>query len=444
MRLAVEKGISLWLLLVFVPEPVFASPLEFAGIGSVAAAKSSAVIASETGPESSYYNPAALAFSGTLQLQLSYQHLASKLSYGGPYAEQSSEIDLADLGAFAVSAPITPWLSMGLALQSPLKSALSIDAPSIEDPHFPYYENRSQRISLFPALALRPLRWLSLGLALNYFSSLRGSLRTAMGGSRATEASLSAQAESYTSFIAGLRVVPLKHWRFALVYRHAFSVPYEIVTENLVGGTPLDIAMKGYALASPHTLELGVAYQNRFILAEFDLGYQFFSVLHSPFVQVDATVSSIDLGLRIPKKVYNDAIFTRASLSLNHALSQHDLFTQHFGFSLTTSMLNEQTGRSNLLDAPKLGLSTGSSIRFEKLFGHPLILSAHAALSYMRSVRSDKVISSIDQARANPNALADEDETVSGMQLSNPGYPYIVGEAIALSIGLSVAVEFEP
>src|SRR5262245_19542431 len=114
------------------------------------------------------------------------------------------------------------------------------------------------------------------------------------------------------------------------------------------------------------------------------------------------------------------------------------------------SFVLDQPGRGNLIDGPKLGwsLGTGVELRQSKGGSNPVLPSAridlHAQLVNMLSRRHDKIVSSIEAARDDPNALADEDGSTPGVQISNPGYPSITGSGRVLTLGATLTLEVDP
>lgn len=435
---------TLGLVLGALPSRVQASPADLWGWGSESIARSGAVTASSNGPEAAFYNPAGLARSDALKVEINYLHVFSKLSYRTDEGNVERSIPVSDYVGLGFVWPILPQLSLGIATMLPVQTALRIDQRASDSPTFPYLENRSQRLSLFPALGVRPLPWLTVGLGLNFFAEVQGDIVTTEGPTRASESTIMADATTHAALNAGLGIQASAWLAFALVYRQAFAVPYQISTRNLVGGTPLNVDVQGEALSTPHELILGTAFAMPGFALNVDAAWRMWSHVNNPFVGVDAVVSGIDLGLRVPETPYRDTFALRSGAVVPHALDRQTSLEYRLGASLETTQVREQTGRTNLIDAPKLGFSGGVGLRLTGLLAIPIRFDLHLALLYQLSRRSDKQVSTVSEARDDPNVLADENSDLEGVQSSNPGYPYLIGDAFAVSTGFTIGLEFAP
>lgn len=421
-----------------------ANPADLWGWGSESIARAGAVTASTHGPEAAFYNPAGLAWAPRLKVEASYLHAFSNLHYQTSQGDFDRNIPMADFLGMGMVWPILPWLSVGMVAYLPMQAALRIDQQSADAPYFPFLENRSQRLSLFPAVGLRLKHWLAIGVGLNFFSDVSGDIATSEGPTRASESTIVADASSRAAFIAGISVHTCSWLNVAVVYRQAFAVPYAITTRNLVGGTPLDVSVKGDALPTPHELIIGSALSFKPLSINLDMAWRMWHLVSNPFVDVDAVVSGLDLGLRVPSTPYRDTLALRSSAVVQHQISQNVLADYRFGAGLETSQVKDQAGRTNLIDAPKLLVSTGVGFNFPTLLSLPVHIDLHASLLYQVSRRYDKKVSAVQDARDDPNVLADEDSDTAGIQISNPGYPYLIGEAFALSMGITIGLEFPP
>lgn len=407
-------------------------------------ARANAVTASSQGPEAAFYNPAGLGWSSMLQIEVGYLHAFSRLRYQTSQGSSNRSIAMPDYVGVGILWPVLPWLSVGFASYLPTAAALRIDQRSVDAPYYPFLENRSQRLSLFPAFSIRPWSWLSVGFGLNFFSAVTGDIVTTEGPTRATESTIVADANARASCTAGVAIQVRPWLRLSLVYRQAFGVPYTITTRNLVGGTPLDVAVRGEALQTPEEFIIGSAVTLRSFQLSFDAAWRMWHEVSNPFVDVDAVVSGIDLGLRIPETPYRDTLALRTGIAIPHAISSSLGAEYRLGASLETSQVREQEARTNLIDAPKIGLSTGVGFSLPKLLTLPIRIDVHAGFLYQISRRYDKRVRSPEDARQNPNVLADEDSDTAGIQISNPGYPYLVGDALVLTTGITLAVALPP
>ncbi len=152
-----------------------ANPMDAFGFGSRETAMGGAASASVRGVSSGYYNPAALTRSTGLELSVGYFRAHHDLAING----KDSNVDPVSGFSGGVVLPGTlvgiPF-AFGLALHLPDARVSRVRALRQEQPRWELYDNRNQRLFLAANLAIRPVRWLSLGGGLSFMSSTRGRL----------------------------------------------------------------------------------------------------------------------------------------------------------------------------------------------------------------------------------------------------------------------------
>jgi hypothetical protein len=104
-------------------------------------------------------------------------------------------------------------------------------------------------------------------------------------------------------------------------------------------------------------------------------------------------------------------------------------------------MVEDQPGRTNLLDGHKIGLSLGAGLVLEHVAPRPIRIDLHASGTLVTSRRFDKRISPVETARTDPSAIADEDVGMPGDQITNPGFPWVSGEGMVFSFGATATFE---
>src|SRR5262249_37907490 len=132
-------------------------------------------------------------------------------------------------------------LYVGIALYIVPDEVVRVIAHTPEQPFFPLYDNRTQRLVVLPTLAPRIGRGVSLWLSRNCFAGLSGRVFAVEGATRSIEARVDEQILSRVAVNAGVRWQANRKMAFALVYRQQYGVPFRTVTVNRVAGQPIDL-----------------------------------------------------------------------------------------------------------------------------------------------------------------------------------------------------------
>lgn len=396
-----------------------------------------------SGYEATFYNPAGLAIGGRRELTFGYLRVLSDLSIRTASSHSDQPIADPDLFLIGAVAPAGKHFAVGFASYLLPARVLYIDAPGPEEPFFPYYRNRSQRLLLLPGIAVRPFDWLSVGIAINFFSGLGGSIQASEGPTRQVEPAVSEELPTRAAPHVGLRVQPIPELAFGATYRHAFRIPYTTTTETVVAGTPLNIAIDAQGLQTPHEIAVGSELRLGPVALSLDGTYLLWAEERGPFVRVRALISGVELTRLPPEDQYRNVFNVRFGLAVQQQLDPKLVLTWRAGQFYEPSFVVDQPGRSNLIDGPKLGWSAGAGLAVSGVLSRPVRFDAHLQLVNMLSRRSDKVVSSVDQARSDPNALADDDPS-PGLQIGNPGYPFVAGGGRVMTLGATVTFEVEP
>jgi hypothetical protein len=390
-----------------------------------------------------FYNPAGLAFHGRRELAFGYLRVLPNLEIRTARGSTQQEISEPNLMLLGVVVPIGEHFAIGYAGVLLPDTILHVDAAAPETPFFPYFANRTQRLVILPALAARPFDWLAAGIAVNFFAGLSGGAQASEGPTRRIEPTVSEELPTVAALHLGLRATPLRDLALAVAYRQGFAVPYTTATRNVVAGAPLDIAVDARALETPDELAAGAELTLGDLALSFDATWLRWSESPGPFVRVEALVSGVTLDQPPPEHPYRDTYNLRLGAALQDRLSEKLLATYRFGQFYEPTFVRDQPGRSNLLDGDKLGWSLGAGLTFEHVLPRPFRIDAHAQLVHVFSRRHDKRLSSIEEASKNPDALADED-SAPGVQIENPGFPFVGGSGQVMTLGATVTVEVEP
>ena len=245
--------------------PAAASTAEVYGLGPAASAQAGAVSASVTDFSAVHYNPAGLAFSPATAVGVGFIGAGSGLQIQGErfgLTNQSGPL-VGVRAPLPFGGTLTNRLAFGFALYVPPATLLRIISRYPQEPFFPLYDNRTQRLIVMPALGFRLHDRVALGLGVNYFGSLSGAVQGATGASRAIEPRADEAIGARVGVHAGVRWDPLRRLSVAFTYRQQFSIPFSVVSDIFVAGSPISLAVKSEGLYTPHTLVWGVAFRPR-------------------------------------------------------------------------------------------------------------------------------------------------------------------------------------
>lgn len=427
---ALRGGALALVVALFVPSPARATGPDVFGASSSSIGRGGAVSADVTGSAALFYNAAGLAFGDQPELNIGYLRVLSRLELDMPDGSVEQPIVEPDSMPLGLSVPLGP-VAFGVHLSVLPTTLVRVVARRPGAVFMPYYENRSQRLGAFVGVALRPVEWLSIGGALNIFAGLRGTVQATEGPTREVEAIVFEEIPTDVSGHLGLRIEPMPELSFAVAWRQEFALHYETVTQNMVGGVPLDVAIQAQGLQTPHTLTLGAAVRLDELTLTFDTNYRMWSKLRAPFVRVEALVSGVSIDpLPIPSQ-FRDVWDLRLGGRYRHAASDNVAVLVRAGLWYEPTIVLPQTQRTNLVDGDKLGFGVGAGLDLSEVGGVPLRFDLHLSMAHMFSRMHRKVLTSPQDAGDDPLALTSED---------NAGFPEVGGGGQVYTFGFSVTV----
>ncbi len=439
-----------------------ANSADIFGLGSKDSGMGDATTALASGPTAAYYNPAGIANGHRAQLHFSSTayHAMLRVRSKTHHIENPYEFALGLTVAVPFKGRLHKRIWLGLLLTAHPDILARVISRLPTDPFYPYFDNRTQRLVLIPALAVRILDSakrgrLTVGVGANVFAGLTGVIIGEEGASRSLEARVSEGLSGIFRMVAGVRY----NWRWlnvGLTYRQAFSMPFKTDSFNFVAGADLNLNVDAEGLFSPHTLVLGLAVTptNRLSFG-LDVSYSLWSLWRGPYVQVSSVLPLVgDLVGDVPKLDYKDTIAVRVGVEYRVKLPRKLVMPLRAGFGLETSPIPDQPGRTNMLDGHKLIFSLGGGFDLGKVLKRRVWVDMHLRLHVLIPRFFRKVISvSAEEcpATAPPlgpdQALSDEvpcdrtDDTTLGLQITNPGYPYLKASGVVISGGFTLGVE---
>ncbi len=438
--------------------PARANPAEVFGFGSRHAARAGAVSASCDDFAAGYYNPAGLAFGLGKHLTLGVNGFASNLHVNDERVSITEPIGVI-IGASTpapLGGPLANRLYIGLGLYMLPKTVVQVLARFPDEPFYPYYDNRTQRIVILPTVALRIREDLAVGATINYLATLDGKVTSNEGASRALEARVDEEIPSVARLNAGVRWRPAPlggDFDFALVFRQEFSIPFATAAENEVAGEPIDLDIAADGLYTPMQVVAGSSWHPANYELSMDLVWARWSAYPGPYVQVKSELPLVGpLAGELPVVPFDDTFAIRIGGEI--FLPMGDTgggYALRGGYAFETSAVpSEQTGVTNLLDGYKNTVAAGFGLFFPDAIGdHAIRIDLHAQAQLVAPRTITKVIDFAPDSDYDPfTALRDEvsddpgDPASQGAQISNPGYPDLRSGGQVYSGGVTVEVGF--
>jgi long-subunit fatty acid transport protein len=419
---------------------VRASAPEVIGLGSSESALAGASAARVHDFSAGFYDPAGLTLVRKPEVSIGVVGFLSSLKLAGPRTMPISD-PLGIVVGGATPVPLRGWLEgrvfVGLALYLLPSSIVRVVAHTPEEPFYPLYDNRTQRLVVLPSLALKLPHGLSLGLAFNYLAGLAGKVAATEGATRAIEARVDEQIVSVLAVNAGVRWQANRDFALALVYRQAFGVPFSTVSSNRVAGQPIDLNVDALGLYTPHELVLGTTLQLPFnVVGSLDLEWDHWSGYPGPYVTVTSQLPYVgSIEAQPPRVPFNDTVAVRGGLEWTVMEKKYSSLVLRGGYAFMSKATPDQPGVTNLLDGHKHRLCLGGGLRFELLGAH-IRSDLHGSLEIIQpdTLTKSGLKDEVPDDPAKPATL--------GTQISNPGYPTITSGGWVWALGFTLTVEW--
>ncbi len=422
-----------------------ASPAEVFGFGSRSAAQAGAVSASVDDFAAGYYNPAGLAFGSGKRVTFGVLGAASNLKVNERRAPISEPFGMI-IGAAApapLGGPLADRVHVGVGLYLLPTTVIRVIARQPEEPFYPLYDNRTQRLVVLPVVAVRATNRLAFGAALNLLAGLSGHVIAAEGPTRTVEARVDEEIYTTIKLNAGARWRVHPNIDTALVFRQAFSAPFTTVTDNEVAGEPIDLDIEARGLYTPSQLIAGAAFHLADLDLSADLTWSLWRFYEGPYVQVNSELPLVGpLAGELPEVPYRDTIGVRAGLERRLIVGGCTGLALRAGAAFETSPIPaHQPGVTNLLDGDKVTLAAGAGLLFPSVSGHAIRVDFHLQAQLVTGRTLSKTVAPAGEEPAPFDALRDESTDDPGIQISNPGYPSISSGGQVFSGGLTLSVQ---
>jgi len=437
--LAAAAGSLLW------ASQASADPFSLFGFGPQGVANVGAVAARADDGTASYYNPGGLALGQGYHVELGALYTLSGIKAQGHVVDLSDPagVTIAFDGDVPLTGPLAKVLRFGYGGYVLPDKLMQLGTPARGDPVFPYYDNRSQRLVVLPALGVRLTDWLGIGAAANFFAGVSGPSRLGHGPGNALEERIDQDAKSALSAIVGIQARAADGLRLGLVYHQQFASPNLTRTESDVGGVPLvvNVDMK-QAFFTPDTFVLAASSRPaRSMSIELDLAYERWSAYRGPSMTADATLPGVGLSSREAPHLWRDIWTLRGGASYRFSVgTKHDLFL-HAGAGFEPSVQKSlQQGETNLLDGDKVLVGLGGTLVLHNVLPNTLRLGLGVQIQQLGSSSQDKRVCPA-RGQCQLDQVWGKDPDHPSVDIDNPGYPTLHGSGSVWAFAASVGVD---
>lgn len=427
--------------------PAHANPAEVFGLGSRHAAQAGAGVASVDDMAASLVNPAGLARSGGKRLTLGAQGAFSNLHINDRRTDLSEPAG----GVFGLTAPaplggaLAGRIHVGLGMYVLPGSIARIVARYPDEPFYPYYQGRTERLVIVPGVGVRVTSRFEVGVAANFMAGLGGALQASEGSTRALDARVDEKVPAVARVIAGAAWRPLDALRVGLVFRQRFEVPFATRAETEVAGEPIDLDLRASGQFSPSQLVAGVAWLTSAATVSADVTFARWSAYPGPFVEVKSELPLVGpLAGELPTVPWKDTF--GGKLGVEAPLGDAVILRGGYAFE-TSPVPAEQPGVTNLLDGPRHTIAAGVGLVHTRVKGKRVRLDLHLQTQIVQGRTLRKTVFAPGEDGDGFDGLRDEvtdnanDPATQGAQISNPGFPRIDSGGQVFAGGLTMEVE---
>lgn len=431
--------------------PLQANMLEVFGASSRNQGMGSTGVASSNDFSALFYNPAlltrgedsfALEFThGFADMDISLRPRPSGFDptgYDLRAASRSNTTGLPTLWGITLGAMTdfgTDFLAMGLMAYLPSFGSMSLVSHYANEReqyfsnqvHWELLGDRLQTQVVLAGVAVRPVRWLMVGAGFSYSLESDATLAlytTDVSDPEASSGSLELRQSANIALTAGIAA------DLPGGFRLGFSMRDE-QDANVRGWDHIEVAPDGdnpgytmlvptdYNLhVSPATYSAGLSWKREGLEIATDLSYVRWSQYSDSSGTPARFSNTFDWGIG-------------AELSLLGIQTR-------LGFRYTPSPVPEQTGRTNYADNDRFMISGGVGGRLH-LLGMTADVDFHLqALILPDRTHNKEVLSNAPACDNGETALCDEDDSLSGLQTGNPGFPGYSSGGFVLAGGLTV------
>lgn len=392
-RLATRLATSA-LALAALAAPAAANPIDLFGFGARAQGMGGAATAATDDASANYYNPARLAGSDDIRIDVGYQLAVPRLSVDG----HDQHVDLSRGLALGLAVPgrlAGARLAIGAGLFLPDQQITRTRTLPSGQPRWSLYDNRPQRLFLAANLAVQLPGGFSVGAGISYMSSTQGdvALDGVVGFPDATTSQLDLaiavdlktirypQAGVAWDATPWLTVAATYRGGFRLVLDQTFDITGDIGTpgfDPLVADGFLHLRSRAQDLFQPAQVTLAASARLTPRLAvALDLAWHRWSVYENPAARIEI---DLDLGdfndlvdippqEPLPAPHFHDIAVPRLGVEWLAREAPRRRWLVRGGYAYEPSPVPPQLGTTNYIDNDKHTLTAGGTVELPGLGG---------------------------------------------------------------------------
>ena len=357
-----------------------ADPLSVFGFGPRAEALGGAVTADASGWAAAFYNPAGVARADEVQAAVGWGYGITRLRLDGQDAGVTAPHGLS--AGLSVPIPLGPVrLAFGLALYLPDQFVARVRIVPPAEPHFVLLDNNLDRIVVSPVLALRPVKWLSIGGGATLLADAAGNGIDfdvgVVGGQKIGRAALDASLPIRAAPVAGISVEPTKWLRIGAAYRGAIDlrVKLDILAHvNIAGAVTGDtrISLRAVNDFTPQRVALGASVDILpSLTAMAEVSWNNWSAFHGGAADLEILVAlgvtpSL-LAATLPVDGFHDTFVPRAGVEYRRRVAAHVGLSGRLGFVFEPSPVPVQVGLTSYADNERVQVCAGAGVELSEL-----------------------------------------------------------------------------
>ncbi|MEZ4398678.1 MAG: outer membrane protein transport protein [Kofleriaceae bacterium] len=362
--------------------PAAANPADVFGFGARGQAMAGAQVAGASDTSAAYYNPALLAASDAIRIDVGYQLAVPRLTVDGKDTDVDPSRGLA-LGLAVPGHLLGARLAVGAGVFLPDQHITRTRTLASSTPRFALYDNRPQRLFLAANIATRLPHGIYLGAGIAYMSSTQGTvaLDGIVGFPDPDQSQLDLAIDVDLKTIrypqAGV-AWELRPWlTVAASYRGGFRLDIDqefLITGDI--GTPgvtpvvadgeLYLRTRAQDLFQPAQVTVGAAARlTTCWTVDFDLAWHRWSAFENPAARIDF---DLDIGQfndlvdippqeALPAPHYHDIAIPRLGVEYTGGGARW-----RAGYAFEPSPAPAQIGATNFIDNDKHALSLGAGV----------------------------------------------------------------------------------
>ena len=449
------------------------------GFGARAVAMGGAMAGHADDYTATYYNPAGVVLrpGREFAIGLQYSDFQTRATNASPIPEgsvrDSDAFPIDDtLGVYGGMRFLIPFadalaerVGFGLGFYTGLPHLLNAQVPESFVPQYVLLDGQTELVITQPAVGVKVLDGLAVGLGCVFFADVGGNLEIPTGvrgadGVDDAHTTIDQEIQPIVRATAGviadgrLLAEDLAPWSLGFTWRDAFSIPLQIPVTVTLGPIPLNIDLASSLLYSPQEWVVGFAHRSDGLTVAFDLSWNRWSGYQPPTLELDldVTIPVVPIDL---KDAFNadphtkDTWTPRVGVEWRAWRGERNDFWLRAGYAFEPTPFPEQTALTTYLDGDRHLLSAGVGVTLRELpiFG---ALTEDSAVRLDAAIQYDVIASTVHhKERINPlfvvdgNPLAFPPLTdVAGHPIADPSYPSIRGEADVFVLMFSASTTF--